>query len=84
LPVNAGKFRKINKNQYTPQKNSKKLWKATLESLSQKATKLASVWTYRTRKTSRRVLRSKNFLGENGVVFFNPSNVLTIFFKTAI
>jgi hypothetical protein len=32
-----------------------------------KATKLASVWTYRTGKTSRRVLRSKNkFLGENG------------------
>jgi hypothetical protein len=27
---------------------------------------LVSVWTYRTRKTSRRVLRSKNNSGENG------------------
>jgi hypothetical protein len=27
---------------------------------------LASVWTYRTGKTSRRVLRSKNISGENG------------------
>jgi hypothetical protein len=45
---------KINKHQYIPSKNSKKfktLFNPGILYIANKATKLASVWTYRTEKT---------------------------------